>query len=209
MPDSEDMTGEPQEADGQTPTQDEPLKDSADKSEASSSDETQQGMTDDSSGPTTSSSSDDDDDDDDSNEAVGKEEAAKEDQDMMDIEDDKSDEQVSWTVDPSEPAKVTSMFQKILALGSSSGQIVVKVNDSDGSGNKSSASAPAPGMGPSASLPTLVQNGRLVSMTIVGDRAGHFCILITTTSPRDSSDLQSSRSCNSRWGYGDRCCAHR
>lgn len=105
--------------------------------------------------------------DDDSNEAVGKEEAAELDQDMVDSEPDKTDEAVV-TVDPLEPSNVASMFQKILALGgSSSGQIAVKVDDSDRSNDKVTATtAPTtmPITGPSASQPTLVQNGRMVSL---------------------------------------------
>ena len=75
--------------------------------------------------------------DDDSNEATGKEEAAEQDRDMMEDGDEKSDDdEVVEVVDTSSADKVTSMFQKILALGGhgQSGQAVVKVNDDDAPG---------------------------------------------------------------------------
>ena len=160
MPEDIAMVGETtvSEASPLTPVGDEPTKSFGDHEP-----ETKDGdsMTDDSSGPATSSN------DDDSNEAVGKEEAAELDQDMIDA--DQNDDEVVVEVDPSEPTTVSSMFQKILALGSSSGQLVVKVDDSHrGSSQVSAAAAPAstPVTGPSASLPSLVQNGRMVSVTI-------------------------------------------
>ena len=81
--------------------------------------------------------------DDDSDEAVGKEEAAELDRDMMDDADsakDSNDEgqESGESEDASNNSKVTSMFQKFLSLGTNqslsvgtnqSGQIVVKVGD--------------------------------------------------------------------------------
>ena len=68
--------------------------------------------------------------DDDSNEAVGKEEAAQ-DRDMMDDDDEKTDE----PVDPSSAVRVTSMFQKMFSLrGQASDQFVVKVGEDDAAG---------------------------------------------------------------------------
>jgi hypothetical protein len=74
-----------------------------------------------------------DENDDDSIEAVGKEEAAEQDQDMMD-EGDNSE--TIEPVDPSNADRVTSMFQKILSLGgtAASGQVVVKIDEDEASG---------------------------------------------------------------------------
>ena len=75
--------------------------------------------------------------DDDSNEAVGKEEASELDRDMMDDEDNENEskEQGGASGDSQAVAnnsKVSSMFQKILSLGTNqSGQIVVKVGDAN------------------------------------------------------------------------------
>jgi hypothetical protein len=62
--------------------------------------------------------------DDDSNEAVGKEEAAEQDRDMMN---DNENEETMEEVDVSNTQKVTTMFQKILSLGGQAGQVVMKV----------------------------------------------------------------------------------
>lgn len=101
--------------------------------------------------------------DDDSNEAVGKEEAAEQDRDMMGGDGDGEEE-----VDASTGRKVTTMFQKILSLGGQSGQVVVNVDGEDGEEPEAPAapavSAPT---GPSASQPTLIHNGRMVSMKTV------------------------------------------
>jgi hypothetical protein len=66
--------------------------------------------------------------DDDSHEAAGKQEAAEQDRDMMNGDDIDSPEDEE---DPAESSikspQVTSMFSKILNLGSQSGQVVLKV----------------------------------------------------------------------------------
>lgn len=78
--------------------------------------------------------------DDDSTDAVGKEEAARQDRDMMDDIDSSDDdnpaskETAIICVEESpeqKPAKVTSMFQKILSLGATAGQVVVKVGSGE------------------------------------------------------------------------------
>jgi hypothetical protein len=67
--------------------------------------------------------------DDDSDAAVGKEDAAKLDQDLMVEESDEKDESPEVT-----NGKVTVMFQKLLSLGGNSGQVTVKVSDEDAAG---------------------------------------------------------------------------
>jgi hypothetical protein len=97
--------------------------------------------------------------DDDSTEAVGKEEAAERDQDMMDENDDIDDANAVIELDNKKKTKVTTMFQKILSLGSHSGQIVLKVNpeeDSTAPSTEPEATAPL------SAQPTLVHNGRMV-----------------------------------------------
>lgn len=98
--------------------------------------------------------------DDDSTEAVGKEEAAERDQDMMD-ENDAVDDDANAIVeiDTKRKTKVTTMFQKILSLGSHSGQIVVKVNPEEGSTPPSTEPATTLRQ---TSHPTLVHNGRMI-----------------------------------------------
>jgi len=114
------------------------------------------------------------DDDDDSNEAVGKEEAALNDQDMMDDDSDLDDSQDS----PTAAGKVSVIFQKLLNMSAApAGQLVVQLtNPASGSGSDESAtsstsssseqgtsgSVEATPSGPSASLPTMVRNGRLI-----------------------------------------------
>ena len=168
MPEAVSTVGETTAASPLTLLVDEPPKGSDDpEPEMKDADST----TDDSSGAATS------DDDDDSNEAVGKEEATELDQDMMDV--GQHDEEVMVEVDPAEPTTVTTMFQKILALGSSSGQLAVKVDDLNrGTSQGSTTATPssAPSTGPSASLPTLVQNGRMVRMSRV--HSGDWFLLI-------------------------------
>mmetsp|Transcript_113467 Transcript_113467/g.169738 ORF Transcript_113467/g.169738 Transcript_113467/m.169738 type:complete len:526 (-) Transcript_113467:28-1605(-) len=102
----------------------------------------------------------DDEKDDDSTEAAGKEEAAEQDRDMMD--DGEKSESIE-PVDPSNAGKVTSMFQKILSLGggSTSGQVVVKVDEDDATGQAASSPHSQP-IGPSAAHPTILQNGRMI-----------------------------------------------
>jgi len=97
--------------------------------------------------------------DEDSNEAVGMEEAAELDQDLMDADADVAQEEIAVEV---EPITVTTMFRKILALGSSTGQVEIKTHQDD----SALITPSAPLVGPSASLPTLVQNGRMVSSII-------------------------------------------
>jgi hypothetical protein len=109
------------------------------------------------------------DDDSDSNEAVGKEEAADQDRDMMDDNDEEGTKTASPTLevaDPSKPTKVTAMFQKILSLGTQAGQVVVKLGGDDAEDSEAKEITPTPPTGPSASRPTLIHNGRMVSVTL-------------------------------------------
>lgn len=92
--------------------------------------------------------------DDDSDEAAGKQEAAEQDRDMMDGDSPEDEE------DPAESgaksSQVSSMFKKILNLGSQSGQVEGATQDVS-----SPKAAPDPS-GPSAMLPSLVHNGRMI-----------------------------------------------
>lgn len=94
--------------------------------------------------------------DDDSTEAVGKDEASKLDQDMM--EEDSPPAQSSLATDAN-PRKVTAMFQKILSLGGGAGQVVVDVGDELRVGRLGQ------NIGPNARQPTLVHQGRMVRRT--------------------------------------------
>lgn len=67
--------------------------------------------------------------DDDSDAAVGKEEAAKLDQDLLAEEPDNKDESSEVT-----NRKVTAMFQKLLSLGGNTGQVSVNISDEDVAG---------------------------------------------------------------------------
>jgi Protein phosphatase 2C len=140
--------------------------------------------------------------DDDSEQAVGLEEAAEQDRDtMMDDDDDNDDDNnddeanssgvIVEELDVSEgpnstktEEKVTTMFQKILALGTTSGQIVVSSGNDDDSKSKTqraeqgvtasstgaTLSPPVANMsaGPDARVPTVSHNGRMVSFSQVG-----------------------------------------
>lgn len=126
--------------------------------------------------------------DDDSLEAVGNEEAAEHDRDMMDENNDGSsdaDSEGFVAVDGEGVGKVKTMLQKILSLGAtgsqSTGQIVVKSDDAadDSPGGvklskmASAASAEPDTLGPNARKPTLIHNGRMVRM-IEKRRIGFF-----------------------------------
>ncbi len=104
--------------------------------------------------------------DDDSDEAVGKEEAAEQDRDLMDENDDIEEEIIE--VQTKKSAKVATMFQKILSLGSQGGQVILKV----GADEEGKATPPAPS-GPSASQPTLVHNGRMVRFRMLHMNFGY------------------------------------
>jgi hypothetical protein len=165
MPEVQPTAGEPSAGIPPTAAVVEASQDVANPSENKPTDETNEGDAMAVASPDAKMRSDDCDDD--SHEAVGKEEAAELDQDMMDSEPDSSINEVVVEVDPSEPAKVTTMFQKILALGSASGQVVVKLENPDQSSEQIGATASqgaTPVTGPSASQPTLVHNGRMVSL---------------------------------------------
>ena len=69
-------------------------------------------------------------DDDDSTDAVGKEEAAKQDRDMLD-DDNGEEEKETIEVDPADSKNVSTMFKKILSLGGQGGQVVIKVGEED------------------------------------------------------------------------------
>lgn len=109
--------------------------------------------------------------DDDSNEAVGKEEAAEQDRDMMDENDDNDEEIIEVTTQKS--TKVTSMFQKIMSLGSQGGQVIMKVGPND---EEKATPPPSAAPGQSALQPTLVHNGRLVCspFSVFLNRPGDF-----------------------------------
>ncbi|KAG7359177.1 protein phosphatase 2C [Nitzschia inconspicua] len=92
--------------------------------------------------------------DDDSTEAIGKEEASRIDQDMMD-EDDTPSKQATSGVG-SNPRKVATMFQKILSLGGGAGQVVVEVD------SNMQPVRPVQNLGPNARQPTLVHQGRMI-----------------------------------------------
>ena len=68
--------------------------------------------------------------DDDSNDAVGKEDAAKLDQDLM-LDDSESDKEEAAEVTN---RKVTIMFQKLLSLGGNSGQMSLRIVDKETAG---------------------------------------------------------------------------
>jgi hypothetical protein len=98
--------------------------------------------------------------DDDSTEAAGKQEAAEQDRDMMNGDDDSSPQEEN----PAEGySAASSMLAKILNLGAPSmpsrGQVVL--NEGATQPVSSPKNAPAPS-GPSARLPSLVHNGRMV-----------------------------------------------
>jgi hypothetical protein len=106
----------------------------------------------------------------DSDEAVGKEEAAEHDQDML-SDDDVEDADTTEAPASSTAEKVTEMFQRMWNISGPAGQFVAQVQSesstvtselvsehgADGA-NPSSAVA----VRPSQPLPTMVQNGRLV-----------------------------------------------
>lgn len=108
--------------------------------------------------------------DDDSVEAVGKEEAAEQDRDMMDENDEQDatkEDDAILEVDASQPTKVTTMFQKILSLGAQGGQVILNVGadgDSDAKLTPDANAPPAAALktGPSTSQPSIVQNGRMI-----------------------------------------------
>lgn len=108
---------------------------------------------------------DDDKKDDDSHEAVGKEEAAENDQNLdEENENDADDEiEVSNNAEPSPAGKVTSIFQRFLNLSAQqSGQIAVNVNDGLTPAPAGTDASTATQLGPrSANRPAIVQNGRL------------------------------------------------
>jgi hypothetical protein len=107
----------------------------------------------------------DDDADDDSEKQVGLEEAAVNDQDMMDDSSNGEAVEVEDAGDALLAGKVTVMFQRLLNMSSAptSGQMVVNV---DAATAITSPPAPAPApttpTGPCASVPSLVRNGRLI-----------------------------------------------
>lgn len=115
---------------------------------------------------TTDDNDDDDPQDGDSNEAVGREEAAEKDQDWM-MDDDDTGE--SDTEDAGTAGKVSVMFQRLLNMSGSSGQMVVTVNpqgqvESNGSAGgiiQTDPNAHLPS-NPSVMTPSMIRNGRLI-----------------------------------------------
>eukprot|EP00980_Cylindrotheca_fusiformis_P022249 scaffold9153_cov121-Cylindrotheca_fusiformis.AAC.13 len=89
--------------------------------------------------------------DDDSDERVGEEEASKLDRNLTDGDSANDDDVKSSETDETQSARVTAMFQKILALGTPSGETALKL------GSEQAVSS-----GPSASKPTIIQNGRKI-----------------------------------------------
>ena len=123
--------------------------------------------------------------DDDSVEAVGKEEAAEQDRDMMDDKDGpgatKQDDETTLEVDTTQATKVATMFRKILSLGSQGGQVILNVGAGDDSETKEAPLNPGtssiiPAAGPSPSQPTIMHNGRMVRLM----RFGWFIVYILT-----------------------------
>jgi len=124
--------------------------------------------------PAGSKDEDDDDDegdgsseDDDSNEAVGKEEAAEIDRDMMSDSDESTDCESSDLTGSSGTAagKVSVMFQRLLNMGSPTGQMVVQLSNPDdpaADGVNSEGVSQLSPAGPSASNPTTIRNGRMI-----------------------------------------------
>ena len=111
--------------------------------------------------------------DDDSDVAVGKEEAAEHDRFMVEDDDNVvSQEDAAQQMDSVKSAKVSTMFQKILALSTPNGQVVLE----PGNGVSETPSAVPTtttseiSIVPSASRPTIVHNGRMVGF------AHQFCI---------------------------------
>jgi hypothetical protein len=107
--------------------------------------------------------------DDDSVEAVGKEEAAVQDRDMMDEQDTAKEEDGIIEVDASNSTKVTTMFQKILSLGTQGGQVILGA-DGESDTKATPVAIPTPAAvptGPSASQPTIVHNGRMVCYIVL------------------------------------------
>lgn len=111
--------------------------------------------------------------DDDSDKAVGMEEAALLDQDLMEETDSENQageslmEQAEASADAL-AGKVSVMFQRLLNISSSSphGQFVVQVGASPPAAGSNNQAVPATGptttQSPSASIPSLVRNGRLI-----------------------------------------------
>ena len=107
-----------EQADETPSLKEEPESDAAEKSEDS---ETANGAT----APAVDAAKEDDD----SDAAVGKEDAAKLDQDLMVEDSDEKDDTSEAT-----NRKVTVMFQKLLSLGGNSGQVSVKLSEEDAAG---------------------------------------------------------------------------
>lgn len=120
--------------------------------------------------------------DDDSDEAVGKEEAAKLDQDLEEDDNNDNDVQINPydgagqeadaevaepVAEADAPNKVAVMFQRLLNMNETppeSGQVVVQVAG-DAAQNVAAATPalqPVVRTGPSAALPSILQNGRLI-----------------------------------------------
>lgn len=175
--------------------------------------------------------------DDDSDQAVGLEEAAEQDRDLMDDDDASSDDETpnnekssmdrediveeldasSDSGSPNKTEKVTTMFQKILSLGTPKGQVVVsRATDHTGQAATPQGAAPIPpeadmSSGPDARLPTVTHNGRMVRATNDGD-AFIFCDIPVvfklytlhnlTTFLFYFTDLQSTGSSGACWRHG-------
>jgi hypothetical protein len=108
--------------------------------------------------------------DSDSDEAVGKEEAAEHDQDML-SDDDVEDADTTEAPASSTAEKVTEMFQRMWNISGPSGQFVAQVQGESSTvtrelGSEQGADGANPSSAvavrPSQPLPTMVQNGRLV-----------------------------------------------
>lgn len=108
----------------------------------------------------------------DSDEAVGKEEAAERDQDLM-VDDDVEDADAATDIEPpatSTAEKVTEMFQRLLNLSGQSGQFAVQLPTEASDTQNQATKQGAVGENPAAMvarpsqqpLPTMLQNGRLV-----------------------------------------------
>lgn len=100
----------------------------------------------------------------DSDEAVGKEEAAKIDQDLTDDEADEVAAAEEEAPVSSTAEKVTEMFQRFLNISGQSGQLVVQVDESTSVTREvvTADGSTVPAVRPPQELPSMYQNGRLI-----------------------------------------------
>jgi hypothetical protein len=109
--------------------------------------------------------------DSDSDEAVGKEEAAEHDQDMLGDDDEPAEDSATETPASSTAEKVSEMFQRMWNISGPSGQFVAQVQSESSTvtrelvsvqGTNGAIPSSAAAVRPPQPLPTMLQNGRLV-----------------------------------------------